>query len=348
MGRWRFTMQTVDDRLIRRVGIPTFGLTIPHLTGLYGPHGPREGIFWVGTALFLGLAWMIWHANRWLLFKQQQHADWFAQPLRKLSMLLVGVMFGTIPPTVGVLWTWYALAGFPAPDWAAIRLVTLTNVICVVFVTHVYETVFLIKARERDLVEVERLSRSRAEAELEALKAQVDPHFLFNALNTLGWLIGHHPARAVAFNDALARVYRYILSSRGRNLVLLSEELEFLRDYLGLLAIRFDDGVRLVTSGQGHDQPDRRLLPPIALQVLVENAVKHNEFSRERPLELRLEVSGGALVVSNARRPRRDGAPSAGVGLRNLAERYRLATAHDIDVDAGPEVFRVRLPLLTA
>lgn len=226
---------------------------------------------------------------------------------------------------------------------------TLTNVICVVFVTHVYETVFLIKARGRDLLEVERLSRSKAEAELEALKAQVDPHFLFNALNTMGWLIGHDADKARAFNDALARVYRYILSSRGRHLVLLSEEMEFMRDYLALLAIRFEDAVRLVTEVNGDaPAPDRRLLPPIALQVLIENAVKHNEFSKAHPLELRLDVTGDALLLSNARRPRSDHAAGGGIGLRNLAERYRLATARDIDVEDGGDVFRVRLPLLAA
>src|SRR5580658_6861824 len=165
----------IDDRLLRRIGIPAFGLVIPHLTGLFGAHSPREAAYWCGVVWFVALAWIIWHANRWLLFKQREHVNWFGEPLQKIMLLLVGVVFGTVPVTVAMLVAWYRLAGFTAVDWRAIETVTLTNTICVVFVTHVYETVFLIKERESDLVRVERAERARAEAELEALRAQLDP-----------------------------------------------------------------------------------------------------------------------------------------------------------------------------
>jgi len=336
----------IDDRLLRTVGILGFGLSIPHLTHLFGPYNPRSPVWWLGHLWFVLLAALIWNTNRWLLFQQQRHADWFAHPLRKIMLLLTGVAFGTVPVTLAMLLAWYAAAGFAAPDRAAIQTVTLVNVICVVFVTHVYETVFLIKAREEDLLEVERLSRSRAEAELEAWKAQVDPHFLFNSLNTLAYLIEHDRERAAAFNDALARVYRYILASRGRHLVLLREELGFLDDYLALLTLRFGDAIH-VTRDDGI-APDRRLVPPIALQTLVENAVKHNEFSRAHPLELRLDVAADAVTVSHPRRPRRDPVASAGVGLLNLAERCRLTTGRAIEVNDQPATFAVTLPLLAA
>src|SRR5262249_42538134 len=142
--------------------------------------------------------------------------DWFRDPIRKIMLLLVGVVFGTVPVTIGMLVAWYRVAGFATVDWHAIMTVTLTNTICVVFVTHVYETVFLIKERVSDLVRVERADRARAEAELEALRAQIDPHFLFNSLNALASLIEDDPPRARDFNERLARVYRYILTSRGR------------------------------------------------------------------------------------------------------------------------------------
>jgi len=165
----------IDDRLLRGLGIPAFGLAIPHLTGLFGERSPREPIYWAGVLWFVLLAALIWQTNRWLLFKQREHVDWFGDPLQKILLLLVGVVFGTVPVTVAMLAAWYHFAGFAAIDWRVIKLVTLTNTICVVFVTHVYETVFLVNERTLDLVRVERAERARAEAELEALRAQSIP-----------------------------------------------------------------------------------------------------------------------------------------------------------------------------
>jgi Histidine kinase len=337
----------IDDRLLRGIGIPAFGLSIPHLTGLFGPLRPGQPIYWFGVIWFVALAFLIWHGNRWLLFKQREHVDWFGEPLQKILLLLVGVVFGTVPITMAMLIAWYRVAGFAAIDWPAIETVTLTNTICVVFVTHVYETVFLIKERESDQLRLERADRARAQAELEALRAQLDPHFLFNSLNTLASLIEEDPARARDFNHRLARVYRYILASRGRALVLLSEELEFVDDYLSLLAVRFGAALR-VTRELGAARPDRQLVPPIALQVLLENAVKHNQLSLSAPLEVRVAVEDGKLSVTNQRRPRRDQPTSAQVGLRNLAERYRVVAQTNIEIVDLADSFAVRLPLLPA
>jgi hypothetical protein len=336
----------IDDRVVRAVGIPAFALSISHVLDLYGPYGLSTPMHWVGALWFVLLSTVIWQANRWLLFRQREHLNWFRQRLAKIFLLLAGVVFGTIPPTVAMLSVWYSVA-LGTVDWNAIRTVTLVNVVCVLFVTHVYETVFLIKARETDLVEFERLTSARAEAELAALKAQVDPHFLFNALNTLGYLIDEDPGRARGFNEALARVYRYILASQKRHLVLLSEEMGFFEDYAALLRLRFGGAIDIVRE-DGRQHLDRWLLPPISLQLLLENAVKHNEFSRSSPLMVRIEVGRGEVVVENTLRPRLGTDAGAGVGLRNLAERYRLASHRDIDVSSSPESFRVRLPLLAA
>lgn len=346
-GPARSEMSAIDDRLLRLIGIPGFGLIIPQATGLYGPHrplGPGALPFWLGTAWFILLAFVIWHGNRWLLFKTREHTDWFAQPARKLMLLLFGVAFGTIPVTVVMLLAWYHAAGFAAPDWGRIQTVTLANVICVVFVTHVYETVFLIKAREDDRLRAVRLERARIESELEALRAQIDPHFLFNSLNTLAFLIREADGRAATFTERLARVTRYLIACRGRRLVLLTEELEFVDDYGELLALRFGDALSLRCKLRSL-RPDRYLVPPVSLQLLVENAVKHNEVSGERPLEVVIRDDGPAIVVSNRRAPRAaSGGP--GLGLRNLAERVRLTGGGELVVDAAAERFAVRLPLL--
>lgn len=332
----------IRDGWARAVGIPAFGVGIAHLTGLFGPLVPRQPIYWLGICWFIGLSAAVWHGNRWLLFKEREHLDWFDRPAWKVLVLLFAVVCFSAPLSVAALAGWYAAIGAPV-DWKAVQTATLAIVICVFFVTHVYETVFLIKARESDLLRLARLERARAEAELEALKAQVDPHFLFNSLNTLAHLIEESPARALQFNEHLAQVYRYILRSGKQRLVPLADELEFVKSYFALLALRFGASLRLVVVGEGAG-----LLPPISLQILVENAIKHNAFSDGQPLSIVIALRPGEVEVCNDRRPREQARPSTRVGLKNLSDRFRLLSGREVEVDADERRFRVRLPTLGA
>ncbi len=337
----------MDDRPVMVVGILGFGLSIPLLSGLYGAVTPRQGLYWVGTAGFIVLAAAIWLGNRWLLFKQREHLDWFNRPLRKLMMLVVANVLYTAPVTVLGLLTWFYAAGLPV-DRNALQVVVLTNVICVLFVTHAYETIFLIRERESDLMRVERLERLRTQAELAALKAQVDPHFLFNSLNTLGHLIEQDAARGREFCDTLAEVYRFVLDCRERDLVPLAEELAFLRRYHRLLELRFGPAMPLRGSDAVDTAAAGWLIPPTALQTLLENAVKHNQASASEPLEITLLLTDGVVCVSNPVRPRRSAMASAGLGLVNLDERCRLLTGRSLTLMRGATRFEVQVPLVAA
>lgn len=337
----------VDDRPVMAVGILGFGLSIPWLTGLHGSLTPRQGLYWAGTAGFIALAAAIWLGNRWLLFKQREYLDWFSQPLRKLMMLVAANVLYTAPVTVGGLLAWFWLAGMPV-DGNALQLVVLTNVICVLFVTHAYETIFLIRERESDLMRVERLERLRTQSELAALKAQLDPHFLFNSLNTLGHLIEQDAARGREFCDTLAEVYRYVLDSRQRDLVPLAEELAFLRRYHRLLELRFGDAMPIVGASAVDAAAAGWLIAPLALQGLLENAVKHNQASSGEPLELQLSLGEGVVAMANPVRVRSSVLPSAGVGLANLDERCRLLTGRPLALLREPGRFEVRVPLVAS
>jgi LytS/YehU family sensor histidine kinase len=327
------------------VGILGFGLSIPWLTGLYGPLRPDALRWWVGCVAFVALSAAIWGGNRWLLFKQRQYFDWFANPWRKLVLLVTANVLYTAPLTAAALWGWYRFSGQPV-DAGTIQVVVLANVICVLFVTHAYETVFLIRERESDMTRVERLERLRSQAELEALKAQVDPHFLFNSLNTLGHLIVRDAARGREFCDLLAEVYRYVLATRERDLVPLGDELTFVRNYHRLLALRFGAAVQLELAA-GLDQP-QALVPPLSVQTLLENAVKHNRVGDGEPLRVLLSRGDGELRVSNTLLARSSARASSGLGLRNLDERCRHLTGRPLQVQAGPARFEVVLPLVEA
>ncbi|MCB0834119.1 MAG: sensor histidine kinase, partial [Bacteroidetes bacterium] len=253
--------------------IPLFGIGIPNVTGLFGMLDYHSGVYWLGYALFILLSFLIWHGNRFFLLRQRQYLDWFNHPVRKIMVLVFANVFFTAPLTVFVLMVWDRLAGFGTIRWDVIEIVTLMNVIAVAFITHVYETVYLIRQRENDLLSFEKLERAKAQAELEALKGQIDPHFMFNSLNTLSYLIEEDPKKAHQFNDSLADVYRYILQNRNRELVYLKEEIDFVNSYVTLLQLRFGNTVRWSPL----DEQDHLtwLIPPISLQILVENAVKH-------------------------------------------------------------------------
>ncbi len=333
-----------DDRPLMLAGSAAFGIAIPLLTGLYGPLTPAEGRWWAGFAGFVVLAFVIWWGNRWLLFKQREHLDWFRFPWRKLGLLVSANVLYTAPVTAAGLAAWFAFAGLPT-DAQALKVVVLTNVICVIFVTHAYETVFLIRERESDLLRVERLERMRAESELGALKAQIDPHFLFNSLNTLGHLVTHDERRAREFCDLLAEVYRYVLASRQRDLVPLAEELDFVRQYHRLLALRFGHAIRLEIDPVPAPADRAARLPPLALQTLLENAVKHNQAGEELPLVVRLRWRDDAVEVSNPLQRRSSLKRGEGLGLRNLDERCRLLMGRALEVSSSGPDFRVRVPL---
>jgi LytS/YehU family sensor histidine kinase len=192
---------------------------------------------------------------------------------------------------------------------------------------------------------VEQLNVAKAQAELEALKNQIDPHFIFNSLNTLSFLITRDPVNARLYNDTLAMVYRYILSNKERDLVLLREEIDFISNYFYLLKIRFAEAVSMVIEITDLSA-ENFLIPPISLQALVENAIKHNEFSEKRPLTIDVSISADYVIVRNAMNRRTNPQPTSKIGLSNLDNRYKLLTKRNILVENNFESFTVKLPIV--
>lgn len=333
---------TLDDRGARLLGIPFFALAITHLSRVLGPYTPRHALYWMGCLWFIALSAILWHANRYFLLRLRGSRDWPAHPLRKVARLLAANVLTTVPLSVLMHALWYRFAGLEL-EAQRIGVTTLVIVLAVAFVTHVYETVYLAGQRERDLLAAERLDRARVEAELHALKSQVDPHFLYNALHSLSYLIPRDAKRAALFAERLGEVYHYILTHREQNLVPLADELRFAEGYVELLRVRFGDAVRLRHEG-GADVVGL-FIPPVSLQVLLENAVKHNAVGAENPLEIRLMRQEDRISVSNRRSGASD-APVSGVGLANLDHRYRRIVGRGLEVRDEEGMFSVTLPLV--
>lgn len=186
------------------------------------------------------------------------------------------------------------------------------------------------------------LQRENNTARYTALQQQLNPHFLFNSLNTLIAEIEYDPARAVSFTRRLSDVYRYVLRVQRLPLVSLDEELRFAEAYLYLHRVRLGDclGCRMEIP----DEMREYRLPPLTLQLLIENVIKHNAITISHPLEIEIAVRNGWLVVSNPIRAKR-GVESEGVGLRNLSNRCRIMLGSEIEVEHTEARFTVKIPL---
>ena len=335
----------VNDIGFRLILIPAFGIIIPLITGMISPYNFSNWQIKFSFLYTIGIAAVIWQGNRYLHYSMRSYFDWHNKPVQKIMVLLFSIAFYTIPMSALLLVGWYNFFGGGHPNWSVIWQSTLIILVAVIFITHVYETVFLVKETENEMIKNEQLERAKAEAELEALKNQIDPHFIFNSLNTLSHLIEEKPGKAKQFNDNLADVYRYILQNKARDLVLLKEEMIFLQNYFSLLKIRFEKAIQMIVKIDD-EKTDHYLIPPISLQILAENAIKHNEFSDALPLIINIELIDDELVIHNPTRKKTLRKPSSKIGLQNLKERYKLITNKEILLKEEENDFTVILPVL--
>jgi len=335
----------INDIGIRVVLVPLFGIAIPLITHMV-PHDQFAN--WQIKLSYLytiSISFIIYEGVRFLQFTLRTYFDWLNKPIRKILAFIITIPFYVVPVTVLMLVGWYKLFMNGVVDWNVVRLSSIIILIAVFFLVNLYETVFLVRDVANDKLQQEQLVRAKAEAELEALKNQIDPHFIFNSLNTLSHLIEEKPEKAKLFNDHMADVYRYILQNKAKDLVLLRDEMLFLNDYFSLLKIRFEDALQLAIEVD-ETVWDQYLIPPISLQVLLENAVKHNEFSATTPLTITLSFKDGELQMQNLLREKMLRKPSSRIGLQNLEERYRLSTNKSISVIKTEDRFTVCLPVL--
>lgn len=209
----------------------------------------------------------------------------------------------------------------------------------------VYEGWYVMQQWRRTYQEKEALGKAQWQIRFDALKSQVNPHFLFNSLNALSALIDESPSQASRFVDELSRMYRYLLQANEQELVLLGTELTFIESYSHLLQTRHGSG--LVIQKTVPEAYLTSVVPPLTLQLLVENAVKHNVVRVDQPLLIEIGITQpGQLQVRNNIQRKQTRTISNGVGLANIAAKYRMLTQHDIVIDDQAGHFTVLLPLL--
>ena len=217
-------------------------------------------------------------------------------------------------------------------------------IIIFVFYQAVYIGLYFFHQWEKSVRESEKLKQENLHSQLHALQNQTSPHFLFNSLNVLTSLIEENPTTAVVFVKRLSEVYRYVLQKTEQHLVELRDEINFINSYLYLQQQRF--GNNLITK---IDIPPLSLdyyIAPYTLQILFENAIKHNIVSTEKPLSVLLSVDQNNLIVENNIQPKISLVPTTGLGLKNIKNRYKILSDKNIQIINQNGIFRVIIPLL--
>lgn len=204
--------------------------------------------------------------------------------------------------------------------------------------------IYLIRRQQSVIIENQQLQAENILNQYEVLKNQLNPHMLFNSLNTLRSLVRENQEKAQEYIQELSRVLRYTLQGNESQSVTVSEEMDFVSAYNFLLKMRYEDNLHFdIQINKDYEEFN---LPPMSIQVLIENAVKHNEISNRKPLTIRIYTEGdGTITVSNPIQPKRTATPGTGIGLANLAKRYHLLFKQDIKITEDTN-FTVRIPII--
>lgn len=300
------------------------------------------------TSLYVGvltiLIWQfLWIGNGYLNEWLNNRYSWHDQPGARFVAGIIGMLVYSIGIVYLLILFYRHVLDFEVgDDLNGMFLSTL--IITTIITMFMTGRAFLFNWREA-AVDAERLKRETVKAQYESLRSQVNPHFIFNSLNALTNLVHRQPDEAVRFIKQLSEVYRYVLDTRDKELVTVDEELRFLEAYLFLQQIRFGDKLILdvrkeTLSGQ---------VAPLAMQLLVENAIKHNVIADDRPLSIQLFGAGGYLWVINTLQ-KKSGLPDSagGIGLDNLRRRYSFLADRPLVVKEESGKFEVGLPLIPA
>lgn len=265
---------------------------------------------------------------------------WEHAPLKHLVIEIILVLLYTNIFSLG-LYSLNIKLGLIKPIDNLTQEIIATNLITL-FITTVHEAIEFYKQWRTHFSKSAKLEKENIEAKYETLKTQVNPHFLFNSLNSLTTIV-HDNDRAVDYIQDLSEFLRYLLKSRDVELVLLRDEIEMLEKYFKLQKSRFGDN--LLVSIDIAEKYYRYSVPPLVLQMLVENSIKHNIVSKNKPLHIKVQANKHSIIIENNLQKKHT-EESTGQGLNNIINRYKFFTKKDIEIEETSKLFRVTVPLL--
>jgi hypothetical protein len=308
-----------------------------------------EGITWsflISGMYSFGLGFGNGFINNFLSSKW----DWIEQTNQRIWAGIIGAVIYTVPVVLAINYVVFIIINNNDPAkffkgnffWVHLFYIILSLGVS----TFLHARGFMInwkKAMSKETTKQEIVAKTET-AKFESLKNQLDPHFLFNSLNVLTSLIGENPNLAEKFTTKLSKIYRYVLEQRNKDLVPVEEELRFAKTYMELLAMRFEDAVMFNIPDTINNNELK--VVPLSLQLLLENAVKHNVVSSSKPLTIKIYQESDYLIIENNINPKEAIGKSTKVGLQNIADRYGLITEQNVLIENNNKTFKVSLPLL--
>ncbi len=300
----------------------------------------EPGLFGYSTSFLVTV--IIWEGCRGFLFFFRMKFPQIQQTGKRLLITFASIILYTSIVSLSM----HAIleAVFPSNEPIGFFLKFGVYFMATGFVVIVYESAFFFQQWKQTIVEKENLKLQQVRSQFSALKNQITPHFLFNSLNTLVTLIAENQNAAIDFTQKLSEVYRYILQHKEKEVISLEKELRFVESYVFLLKTRFSENLKVEIS-----IPKERMkcfVAPLSLQMLVENAIKHNEVSTARPLFLSISVEGKNLIVKNNLQRKSSVAHSTKTGLENIKQRYKHLSNQLVEVIVTTSSFIVAIPLL--
>jgi two-component system, LytTR family, sensor kinase len=287
-----------------------------------------------------------WECSRLLypLVNKYLPAHW--DMYKKLGAFFVVGSTAMVLSTIPIVWfIGVVLGGFPLSKLSyPLKLNIIYGSLINILFHLIHTVVFYFNEYKIKLLEAETLKQASSAAELQVIKNQINPHFLFNNLNVLSTLILQNHNEANKFIEEFSKVYRHILKSTNQELILLKEEMDFIKPYIFLLQKRFPIGLQIEINIAA-EYYDRYIIPA-SLQLLIENAIKHNVATSSRPLQIKIFVENNFLVVYNNLQKRKYIEFSSQMGLRNIARRYELLTRQAIIIIENEQAFKVAIPIV--
>lgn len=308
---------------------------------LSGGAGYLAALLWIVSVLFL-----LWIGNRFIHIRLNRIYPWTMQPLRRFFLQLLGsVVYSLACINACYYFLKTLLIGMP-PDLEQMLVLNLYGLLFIIPVFSFNFGIYFMMKWKKAFIQSEKLKEENLRTRFESLKTHIDPHFLFNNINVLSSLIDKDPPEAHRFLDKFADVYRYVLQHRDEELVSLETEITFIRAYAFLFQLRLEK--QLLVSIDIPPAPDPYYLPPLSIQMLVENAIKHNKATLTSPLRIDIYLEGEKwLVVRNTlqlKPVRPSDMPK--VGLENVRKRFLYLSSREISVVQDESFFTVKLPLL--
>ncbi|MFM2269576.1 MAG: hypothetical protein RL757_3017 [Bacteroidota bacterium] len=338
-----FTLQVILKYFI----LGGLGLAIVNL-GFNGTVAVSE---WLKSILFNGMAFTIFGMGNNLLSNYIAcRFSWTNEPAKTFAISMFTTVIFTSIMWVFVVWLWTSLyVGYPIGITKlgrnlSVSSLTFTLLITIMVSALFHGRTFLMGWRETHL-EAEKLRREQMTARFETLKAQVNPHFLFNSLNVLTTLVHKDADLAEEFIQKLSKVYRFTLETREREVISLAEELKQLDSYIFLMKMRFGEGFTFENK-LTKEEIEAQQVPPLTLQMLLENSLKHNQASKNSVLKIVLEKEEDVLILTNNLQHKENVLDSSGVGLSNIISRYQILTGKKVSAQRTETHFVVKLPII--